>query len=216
MTARLRLISAFAMVAALAGCKSSGDIVVEQGVGITALRSPCPPVGVPDYTGDVTLFRSPGSTLASDIDVVAAMTNVRTQCNATGPKVYASVSFDVLGRRTDTRGARQVSLPYYVAVVRGGNSVVAKRVGTVTLNFADGAERAQAHGVGGSYIDRAEATLPPDIRNEITKKRKAGDPDAAIDPLSLPNVKAAVDRATFETLVGFQLDDRQLAYNVTR
>jgi hypothetical protein len=33
--------------------------VVEQGVGITALRSVCPAVGVPDFTGDVTLFSPP-------------------------------------------------------------------------------------------------------------------------------------------------------------
>ena len=30
------------------------------------------------------------------------------------------------------------------------------------------------------------------------------------------DVKAAIARATFELLVGFQLDDKQLAYNVTR
>jgi hypothetical protein len=29
-------------------------------------------------------------------------------------------------------------------------------------------------------------------------------------------VKAAVTRATFEVLVGFQLDERQLSYNATR
>jgi hypothetical protein len=31
-----------------------------------------------------------------------------------------------------------------------------------------------------------------------------------------PQVKAAVDRATFELLVGFQLTQDQLAYNATR
>ena len=43
-----------------------------------------------------------------------------------------------------------------------------------------------------------------------------GDSDAAIDPMSDPAVKAAVARATFEVLVGFQLDQSQLVYNVTR
>ena len=42
------------------------------------------------------------------------------------------------------------------------------------------------------------------------------DPDAALDPLADPTVRAAVQRATFELLVGFQLDDRQLRYNATR
>ena len=42
MTARYRLLTAVAITAALAGCKTKGDIVVEEGVGITAVRSTCP------------------------------------------------------------------------------------------------------------------------------------------------------------------------------
>jgi hypothetical protein len=223
MTARSRLFRAAAIAvtgaAVLSGCRSSGEIVVEQGVGITAVRGVCPAVGVPDYTGDVTLFRTAGARDAASLDVTAAITNLRAQCDegASGSgKVYSSVSFDVVGRRTDARGARQVSLPYFVTVLRGGRAVVTKRVGTVVLNFADGQERAQARGQGGAYIDRAEATLPEDIRNRITRRRKAGDDDAAVDPLSEPDIRAAVERATFEVLVGFQLDQDQLSYNATR
>lgn len=47
------------------------------------------------------------------------MTNVRTTCNDSGEKVYATANFDVLARRTDTRGARSVTLPYFVTVLRG-------------------------------------------------------------------------------------------------
>ncbi len=216
MTARFRLISALMLAAALAGCKSTGDLVVDQSVGVSAVRSACPGVGIPDYTGDVTQFRVPGDTTATNIDVVATMTNVRNQCNDAGEKVLASVSFDVQARRTDTHGARTVTLPYFVTVVRGGTAVIAKRVGNVTLNFADGQERASASGTGSATIDKAEATLPADIRERITRRRRAGDADAAIDPLSLPEVKAAITRATFDVLVGFQLDQNQLNYNATR
>lgn len=224
MTARTRLFCAAAIAAvgaaALTGCKSSGEIVVEEGVGITAVRGVCPSVGIPDYTGDITVFRTPGARDAASMDVTATMTNLRAQCSENAQdssgKVYAAVGFDVLGRRTDARGARQVSLPYFITVLRGGRAVVTKRVGTVTLNFADGQERAQARAEGGAYIDRTEATLPEDIRNRITRKRKAGDQDAAVDPLSEPEVRAAVQRATFEVLVGFQLDQDQLSYNATR
>lgn len=206
-----------AALAALSGCKTKGEIVVDSGVGITAVRSRCPAVGIPNYTGDVTLFRNGVDRTAANIDVVAAMTNVRTQCNENaGDKVFANVEFDVLARRNDTSGARQVTLPYFVIVLQGGTSVVSKRVGSVTLNFADGQARAQAHGTGGAYIDRAAATLPQEIRDRITRKRKAGESDAALDPLSEPDVKAAVARASFEVLVGFQLDEKQLAYNATR
>lgn len=216
MTARFRLISALALAAALAGCRSSGDIVIDEGVGIQAFRSACPAVGIPDYTGDVTLFRTAGDTSAANIDLVATMTNVRNECNESGEKVFSSVSFDVLARRTDTRGARTVTVPYFVTVLRGGRAVISKRVGQVTLNFADGQERAQASGQGSAYVDKAEASIPSDIRARITRKRRAGEDDAAIDPLSQPDVKAAIARATFEVLVGFQLDQNQLSYNATR
>lgn len=216
MTNAYRLAAMLMMGAALAGCKRSGELVVEQGVGITAIRTACPAVGVPDYTGDVTTFRVPGDTSAANIDVTASITNLRSTCDNGSPRVYTGATFDVLARRTDTRGARSVTLPYYSAVLRGGTSVVTKRIGQVTLSFADGQERAQARAQAGAYVDRAEATLPADIRDQITRKRKAGAEDAALDPLADPAVKAAVSRATFELLVGFQLTEQQLAYNATR
>ena len=202
--------------AALAGCQRAGDLVVEQGVGITALRSVCPAVGVPDYTGDITTFSAPGRSDFGAIDVTAAITNVRSQCNDAGAKVYTIADFDVLARRADVRGARTIQLPWFETIVRGGSAVVAKRVGTVTLDFADGQERAQAHAQAASYIDRAEATLSEDIRKRITRKRKSGSDEAAIDPLAEPEVRAALARASFEVLVGFQLSEQQLAYNATR
>lgn len=221
MITRPRLLAATGLAvlaAALGGCKSKGELVIDEGVGVSAVRGTCPAVGVPDYTGDVTLFRVPGSTDANAIDLTAAITNLRPNCaeGGTSEKVYSQTGFDVLARRTDTRGARTVQLPYFVTVLRGGTAVISKRVGTVTLNFADGQERAQAHAEAGAYVDRAEATLPADVRHRITRKRKAGEADAAIDPLTLPEIRAAVARATFEVLVGFQLSEQQLAYNVTR
>lgn len=220
MTPRSRLLTAIALApvlaGALAGCRSKGEIVVDEGVGITAVRTRCPAVGIPDYTGDVTLFRAANDRSAANIDVVAAMTNVRSQCSEDGDKVFTKASFDVLARRADTQGARQVTIPYFVTVLRGGTAVVTKRVGNVTVDFADGQERGQARGEASAYIDRAEATLPDEIRDRIVRKRKAGDTDAAMDPLAEPEVKAAVARATFEVLVGFQLDQNQITYNATR
>lgn len=216
MTSRFRLLPVIALGLALAGCARSGDLVVDQGVGITAIRTACPAVGIPDYTGDITLFRVPGSTTLADLDITAAMTNLRSTCNEASDRVYTEATFDVLARRTDVRGARTVTVPYFSTVLRGGSQVVTKRIGQVTLQFADGQERATASGKAGAFVNRADASLPADIREQITRKRKAGDPDAALDPLADPTVRAAVQRATFELLVGFQLDDRQLRYNATR
>ena len=216
MTSRYRLFSVLALGLALTGCKKEGDLVLDAGVGITAVRTACPAVGVPDYTGDITTFRTPGSATLADLDVSAAITNLRSSCDDGPERVYTEATFDVLARRTDTRGARTVTLPYFSTVLRGGSAVVTKRVGQITLQFADGQDRAQARGTAGAFVNRADASLPADIREQITRKRRPGDPDAALDPLADPAVKAAVQRASFELLVGFQLDEAQLRYNATR
>lgn len=217
MTYRFRFLTALGMGLALAGCKSDGELVVAgNAVGITAIRTACPAVGIPDYTGDMTLFSSPTSRTLGDLDVTAAITNLNSTCNEEGDRVYAEASFDVVARRANVQGPRTIELPYFSTVLRGGSAVVSKRVGTVTLTFADGAERATASGKAAAFVNRADATLPADVRERITRKRKAGDPDAALDPLADPEVRAAVQRATFELLVGFQLTQDQLRYNATR
>jgi hypothetical protein len=216
MMLRARAFFALSAVAALAACSNEGELVIDQGVGIASVLTLCPSVGIPDYTGDVTTFRNPADMTTASLDVSAAMTNLRATCNDTGEQVYSEATFTVNARRSDTRGARTVELPYFVTVLRGGSAVVTKRVGTVTLAFADGQERASASGKAGSYINRADAALPEDIREKITRRRRAGDTEAALDPLADPEVKAAIARTRFEMLVGFQLTEAQLAYNVTR
>jgi hypothetical protein len=216
MTARKALLAATLAAAALTGCRHAGDLVIEEGIGVTALRSVCPAVGVPQYLGDITLFNPPTARTADAIDVTAAVTDVRSQCNDTVDPVQSTATFDVVAQRRNTRGARTVQLPYFATVVRAGTSVVSKRLGTVTLTFADGQARAQTHTTAAAYVDRAAATLSDDIRERITRKRRAGEEQAAIDPLTQPEVRTAVAQATFELLVGFQLTDEQLQYNATR
>ena len=211
---RYAAIAGLAMTA-LAGCHHEGDIVVQEGVGITALRTVCPAVGVPDYTGNVTLFSPADARTLDALDVTASITNVRSQCNDTGERVYTEATFDILAQRRDTAGARTVELPYYATVVRGGDTVISKRLGTVTLQFADGEARAQASGTAGAYVDRAAATLPDDIRERITRRLLIAGA-AAVDPLTEPDVRAALARASFELLIGFQLSEDQLAYNARR
>ena len=215
MTFRNRALTAIALAAALAGCSREGELVVDQGVGITSVLTRCPAVGIPDYTGDMTTFRAGGPT-QSNLDVAASITNLRSTCDDSTERVYTEASFDIRARRADVRGARTVTLPYFVTVLQGGSAVVTKRVGEVTLSFADGQERATASARAGSFVDRAAASLPEDIRERITRRRRAGDPEAALDPLAAPEVRAAIARSRFEMLIGFQLTEDQLAYNATR
>ena len=204
------------VAAALAGCSREGDLDVGAGVGVNVTRSGCPTVAVPDGTGDITIFNPASSQDADAIDIVASVTNVRTTCNESGDKIYAQATFDVQARRSDASGSRTVTLPFFNTVVQGGSAVISKRVGQVTIQFADGQQRASAQAQAASYIDKASASLPAEIVQKITKKRKPGDPDAALDPMADPEVRAAVVRSSYEMLLGFQLTEDQLRYNVTR
>ena len=198
---------------ALVGCASTGEI--SEG-GVTAVRSSCPVVGVPAGTGDITLFDPATSHDASAIDVTATITNVRGTCGDSGDQINSQVTFTVDARRTRTDAARDVTLPYFISVVRGGSAVVAKRVGRIAVHFDAGQVRAQASGTASAQVSRAAATLPESVRDELTKRRKAGDEDAAVDPLTKPEVRQAVLSASFEALVGFQLTDDQLRFNAQR
>ncbi|HEY0627625.1 MAG TPA: hypothetical protein VGD10_12975 [Allosphingosinicella sp.] len=198
---------------ALAACSTDGQLTTE---GITVTRSACPAVAIPAGTGDITLFNPTTSRDANAIDVVATITNVRSTCDETGEFITTNVTFDVQAQRRDNRGARDVTLPYFTVVVHAGNNVVAKSVSRIGLQFADGQYRAQTSGTATGQVLRSAATLPEAIRQQITRRRKAGDPDAALDPMADPAVRAAVTRASFEVLVGFQLTEEQLRYNATR
>lgn len=199
---------------ALAACSSDGSITETGGVLVT--RSACTAVAIPAGTGDVTLFSPENARTADAIDVVATMTNLKSTCDETGEYVVTTANFEVQGQRRDTQGVREVVLPYFATVVHAGSNVVSKSVSRVALRFEDGQSRASTTGQATSRVLRSAATLPDNIRREVSRERKAGDADAAVDPLSNPNVRAAVQRASFELLVGFQLTPEQLAYNATK
>lgn len=199
---------------ALAACTRTGDI--DATGGITAVRTACPTVGVPAGTGDITVFDPPASRDARAVDVTATLTNVRSTCDDTGENVVTNVTFEVRARRTRTEAARDMTLPYFITVVRGGNQVASKRVSQLALHFDAGQPTAVATGQATASISRAAATLPKETRDRLTRRRKAGDEDAALDPLARPEVREAVLRATFEALVGFQLTTDQLKYNAQR
>jgi len=208
-----RRLTVIAMMLLAAACSRDGEI---GDGGIYVTRSPCPQVGIPAATGDITLFNPTNRTDAAALDVSAAMTNVRANCNDSGAYVVSVASFDVVGTRRDAGPARTVVLPYFTIAMQAGTQVVAKRVGNVALNFAAGSQRAQTSGQATIQVSRSAATLPEDVRKELARRRSPTDADAAIDPLSVPSVRAAVARATFEHLIGFQLTQEQLRYNATR
>jgi hypothetical protein len=211
---RFSSITAISLLAlVLSGCTK--DIFDETG-GIRVARSACPAVALPAHTADITLFNPPQSTDARAQDVTATITNLRGTCSEGADALASTVTFDVVARRTGVAGPREVVLPYYATVVRGGTRVVSKGISRIAIRFADGQERATASGQASARVDRGAATLPEEVRQKLTRKRKPTDPDASIDPMSDPATRAAVQAASFEVLVGFQLTPEQLAYNATR
>jgi hypothetical protein len=208
--------SALLSLTLLSACRHAGDVTADNGGGIYSVRSVCPIAGIPTGTGDVTLFNPQGSTDASAIDVTATITQLRANCQDTGNDVISTVTFTVTALRRDAGPARQVILPYFDVALRGGATVAAKQVGAVALNFPAGSQHASTRAQATIRVNRYAATLPANVRAILTRPRKAGEADAAIDPLSEPGVREAVAKATFEHLIGFQLTQDQLKYNATR
>lgn len=216
-------ISAFSKFAAcglalviLSACGAKRGDLDMSGQGIVQFRNNCPTVAVAAQTGDITLFDPASSREASAIDVVANITDLRSTCATVGDDFYTEVTYAVNALRRDAGAAREVDLPVFSTVVRGGTSVIAKRITTIRLSFSAGSLRAHATGQTGAYVNREAATVPPDVLNMVNRRRRTGDADAALDPLQRPEVKEALQRSSFELLLGFNLTSDQLRYNVTR
>jgi hypothetical protein len=212
---KLRL-AALAALTLLAGCRHAGDLTTENGGGVYAVRSDCPIAGIPTGTGDITLFNPAGSTDSQAIDVEATMTQLRSTCQDAGSEVISTVTFTVVALRRDAGPARQVVLPYFDVALRGGDNIEAKQIGAIALNFAAGSQHATTRGQATVRVSRYAATLPANVRAILTRPRKAGEADAAVDPMSDPGVRNAVAKATFEHLIGFEMTPDQLKYNATR
>ena len=182
------------------------------------MRSACPIAGVPAGTGDITLFNPPSSTDSRAIDVTAAITDVRAVLPGFGQR--RRLDRDLHRRRAcaATPGpARQVILPYFDVALRGGSDDrrQAGRPGRRSI-FAAGSLHGWTRVQATVRVNRGAATLPANVREILTRPRKAGEAEAAIDPLADPAVRKAVANATFEHLIGFQLTKDQLKYNATR
>jgi hypothetical protein len=212
---KLRL-AALAAVVLLSACRHAGDITAENGGGVYAVRSACPIPGIPAATGDITLFNPPGSTDSRAIDVTAAITDLRATCQQSTDEVVSTATFTIVAQRRDAGPGRQVVLPYFDVALRGGSQVAAKQIGQAVLNFAPGSVHAWARARASVRVNRAAATLPANVRAILTRPRKGGEAEAAIDPMSDPRIAKAVADATFEHLVGFELTQDQIKYNATR
>jgi len=211
---KLRLAALTAMML-LSACRTTGQLADDAG-GVYAVRSTCPIAGVPAGTGDITLFDPAGSTDSTAIDVTAAISDVRSTCQDAGADSVSVITFTVTALRRDSGAARQVALPYFNIALRGNGTVSAKTVHSAVINFPAGRSRSWTRLQAVVRVNRGAASLPANVRAILTRPRKSGETQAAVDPMAEPGVRAAVQNATFEHLIGFQLTEDQLKYNATR
>jgi len=179
-------------------------------------RSPCPAVAVPQFAGDITRFTRAGSHDESALDFVATITRVRAACSEGQTAIATVASYDVVAIRRAPGPARTERLQVFTAVVRAGETLVNKEVADVEVRFQEGSARGLGVGKVRTLISASEVALSSEVNKAITRERKAGEIDAALDPLSEPAVRDAVRRATFEVLIGFQLSSAELAYNARK
>ena len=158
------------------------------------------------------MFNPAGSTDARAIDVTATITDVRNSCVDSGNDVVSTATFTVTALRRDAGPARQVVLPYFDVALQGGSKIVAKQIGQVGLNFPAGSQHAWTRAQATVRVNRGVASLPEDVRLTLVRPRKAGEPGAAVDPMTDPLIRTAVANATFEHLIGFQMSQDQLRY----
>ncbi len=203
--------AALLLLLALAACQQNP---------LRVTRSPCPAVAIPNHVGQVTRFNPPESRDADAIDFVAQIVDVDASCTPSEAVVTSEVRFAVTAVRRAQAGValppRDVDLPLFVSLVQGGNVLVAKQATAVRVSFPEGSLRGRGSGGARTDIARAAVTPPPEVVERLTRERKPTDPDALVDPMSDPLVRAAIRATSFEILLGFQLDDASLAYNVAR
>lgn len=158
----------------LAGCASD-----RNPLEVTAQR--CPALAVLGGTGSLTQFAGEGRETA-DVFLEATIADLALECDQSDD-VTSSVAFNVVGTRGPAmQGASEVTLPFFVAVLRDNSIVVAKRIYETRLVFGPEDQRAST-------------------REELRQY--------------LPTIEQA-RRYNYEILVGFQLSQDELSYNLLR
>ena len=141
----------------------------------------------PTGTGDITLFNPAGQHGFARDRCDCGDHPAARDLPGSGNDVVSTVTFTVVALRRDAGPARQVILPYFDVALRGGSDVAAKQVG---------ARRARISRPGASMRRRAPRRrfasiaaprpFPPMSAQILTRPRKSGEADAAIDPLADP------------------------------
>lgn len=203
-TGKMIGLAAVATPLLLAGCSSNP---------LQVTRTLCPATAVPQHAGTLTFFSPPSSRAADAVVATANIFNLQNQCNEGGAKVASNLRFTIGAQRPNAASEQTITVPYFVAVVKEGETLLSKQVYEATLTFPAGDVRAESVQTVQAVVDRAEALAAagPAPGSE-KKKRKRGEMAEPEDLFFDAKPKAS----GFEILVGFQLTDAQVYYNITQ
>ncbi len=174
----------------LVGCASGNPLEVR--------RTSCPALSVPTHTGTLTRFSQAGRFDAQDVQLVATISGLNDNCTENDSGVNSVVSFNITVSRPDKGPAQSVQLPYFITVVKDGETIIAKQIYDASLNFADGA-------MAGT-INQAVTVKTPDVPLPPMPKK-----NTEIDEFAPPPKPAM-----YEILVGFQLSEADAVYNISK
>jgi hypothetical protein len=120
---------------------------------------PCPVSGVLGEAEQMTVFQG-GGRQPADIGHKVTVSNVKLDCTYRGKKaVDSSISFDITIERGPAAQAGAVTVPYFVAVSRGGKAILAREAFTRTVDIGSRPRETARERVAHIRIPFAEGTL---------------------------------------------------------
>jgi hypothetical protein len=192
----IRMVLVSCAVLALSACASQNPLLVT--------RTSCPAVAVIKYANTITGFRQGGGMDQSDVDFTGQISNVSVDCrNGKGDNAAQSVvSFDIGVLRRSANAAATQSIPYFVAVVQDGTTIISKTSYMATLQFNDKNGR--------SIARESFAASTPGVPLPPVPKKKRSEAEF------LDEAESAAKAAKYEILIGFQLTDAQALFNISK
>jgi hypothetical protein len=185
------LLPAFAALLALAGCASNPLIV---------RRTSCPAVAVVKNASTMTRFSTQGRYDAQDVQLTAMISNIQPSCVERRDGAVTAVRFEILAARRAAAGVQEVQLPYFIMLVKDGQTILAKQIYGTSVRFEE-------NGSNAAVLQTVSVISPLVPLPERPKRSKEEEYDEFAPPPK---------PATYEVLIGFQLTDAEAAYNVGR
>lgn len=118
-------------------------------------ESNCPAVSVVSNVGSITRFTGAGRN-AEDVAFNASITGIIVDCTQ-GDEIDMEVSFAIVARRGPAMSEDNVTLPYFLILMRDNHLITAKKIYETSIHFDAGTDRAA---VRETVIQRFESSDP--------------------------------------------------------